>query len=261
MLSFVNIQENTAFQNRSGIADIDFASEFATNNYPLPFQYESTEAVSSFTIIKIDSFGSDYEIISLSTSLIQSDGEYHICDGLIAYSSPLSCGTYYFLVNGKYKSDLFEVLIFNEATTSNSPISISGLEFFENDINYQGRQGSPFLNFGLQKSEFDKPLPFQYLSGESVSSFRALRLNNLGITIETISLSISLIQSDGTYHLCDGLTNYSTGLGCGIYQFLVNDKYYSDYFEIFGEAIDADELLLETGDFLLLETGYKLLLE
>ena len=266
MLSFVNIEENLSYQDVFGIPDKDFGQQFATSTAPLDFQYPSTEAVSSFVAVLIDAFGVDFETITLSTSLINSTGSNHVCDGLTDYTTPLECGTYYFLVNGKYKSELFHVVPQLIETSSFDPeISVSGLRFVDStlDFEWKAKFGAPVQSFGLQYSEDSRPLPFIYKATDSVSSFSAVLIDNLGNVISTTSLSTSLISSDGTYHKCDGLTNYASTLDCGTYYFVVNDRYISDVFKAisFDDISEEDALLLETGDFLLFETGDKLLLE
>ena len=42
----------------------------------------------------------------MSTSLIEVS-DHHICNGLTDFSQKLKPGTYYFIVNGRYESELF----------------------------------------------------------------------------------------------------------------------------------------------------------
>lgn len=111
-----------------------------------------------------------------------------------------------------------------------SAITKSGLSFV--DINYQTpfwmRSGIPISTFGMQYMENTRMLPFIYLASDSVSSFTAVKITSSFQTIAEYDLSTSLISSDGTYHICDGQTDFIASLECGFYYFIVNNKYYSD---------------------------------
>jgi hypothetical protein len=262
MINFVNTQEELSFQAKFGIPDKCYGLEIAKKNAPLDFQYDSTESVSSFIAVKVDNLGDPIDSINISTSLINFTGTQHICDGLTDYSSDLEAGLYYFLVNSKYQSEYFVVSIdLVQAALGNTPITVSGLEFYDtqNDINWRDKIGSPVDSYGIQFGENSKPLPFRYFASDAVSTFVAV--NNT--TLEETSLTTSLITSDGTYHTCDGLNDYSSDLSAGTYYFLVNDRYRSDIFCVveLQNVVAQDALLLETGDYLLLETGFRLLLE
>ena len=259
MLNFVNIENEITFQSRISIPDVNFGLQIALKNAPLDFEYPATESVSTFVAVNIDSLGNEVETISLSTSLIVADGVTHSCDGSTDYSEDLDCGSYYFLVNGKYHSETFTIIpAIVQGSLGNTPISVSGLEFYDStyQVPYRDRKGHPDLTFGIQYSENSNLLPFKYVSSEAITSFDLIELDVLGNEVSTTSLSTSLISSDGSYH-------YSTGnaynFSCGIYFLRVNDKYESEIFASI--ELENSYLLLEIGDYLLLETGYKLLLE
>jgi hypothetical protein len=262
MINFVNTQNELSFQTKFGIPDKCYGLEIAKKNAPLDFQYDSTDAVSSFIAVKVDNLGNAIDSVNLSTSLIDSTGTQHICDGLTDYSSDLDAGLYYFLVNSKYQSEYFVVTTdLVQASLGNTPITVSGLEFYDtqNDINWKDKEGAPVDTYGIQFGENSTPLPFRYFASDAVSTFVAV--NNT--TLEETNLTTSLIASDGTYHTCDGENDYSSDLSAGTYYFLVNDRYRSDIFcavEL-QNIITQDALLLETSDYLLLETGDRLLLE
>ncbi len=111
MLQFVDIQTEKPYQDRSGISAIGFGLQYSRTNYPLDFQYSSDEtAITTFVAIRVNNSGQDMDASTLSISLINADGSYHVCDGQTEFATRLSCGKYYFLVNGRYKSDLFQVV-------------------------------------------------------------------------------------------------------------------------------------------------------
>lgn len=95
---------------------------------------------------------------------------------------------------------------------------------------FQDRHGVPDLNYGWQVASDIKPLTFQYESSEAISSFVAKRVDNLGDVINTVTLNTNLIQLVDGNHYCDGNTSYDTFFDCGLYYFVVNDRYQSDYF-------------------------------
>lgn len=109
-LRFYDNTENIPYIERSGAADINFAQEYSGIDYPLPFQYLASDVISSFKAIKIDNNNNSLEEIDLDTSLITSDGTYHICSGVVEYSEFLNLGMYYFIVNDRYQSDNFKVI-------------------------------------------------------------------------------------------------------------------------------------------------------
>lgn len=118
----------------------------------------------------------------------------------------------------------------------NSEISVSGLFFFDTnqDIDQLEKVGVPDLVFGMSYGQNSLPLPFRYKSPDAVSSFAAVKVDVFGNVIETISLSTSLVTSDTEYHACTGSVNYSSNLSCGIYYYLINNRYRSSYFTVFG---------------------------
>lgn len=126
-------------------------------------------------------------------------------------------------------------------------ISISGLEFI--DSNYQvprwQKFGAPDIAFGSQYMENTRPLPFIYLASDSVSSFKAVKVSTTYQVIAEYDKSTSLITSDGTYHVCDGLTDFVSSLECGFYYFIVNNRYVSDIVRT--EQLDNDPWILEEG--------------
>jgi hypothetical protein len=262
MINFVNTQNELSFQIKFGIPDKCYGLQVAKKNAPLDFQYDSTEVISSFIAVKVDNNENPIDSINLSTSLIDFTGTQHICDGLTDYSSDLDAGLYYFLVNSKHKSEYFVVSTdLVQAPLGNTPITVSGLEFYDtqNDINWLDKIGSPVATYAEQYGENSTPLPFRYFASDAVSTFVAV--NNT--TLEETNLTVGLIASNGTYHTCDGLSDYSSDLSAGTYYFLVNDRYRSDIFCVveLQNVVAQDALLLETGDYLLLETGDRLLLE
>ncbi len=242
MINFVDIRNELSYQKKYGIPDKYYGIEIARKNSPLDFQYYSVEVVGSFLAIKVDNNGDALESINLSTSLINDTGNYHKCTGLTDYATDLDCGLYYFLVNSNYQSEYFNVISGTiDGNLGKTPITISGLEFYDtqNEINWNKREGYPVDTFGIQGSENSIPLPFEYLATDSISTFSLVN-NETG---ETTSLSTSLIISDGTSHKCTGLVNYASDLDCGIYYFLVNDRYRSDIFH----TLILDESLIGVG--------------
>lgn len=99
---------------------------------------------------------------------------------------------------------------------------------------FQERYGTPDVLFGIEKAYTERPLSFMYLEDSAVTSFTAVKVDQLGSIIKEVSLSTSLIvlysYGGNTYHLCDGLTDYISDLDEGIYYFLVNEKHQSGYF-------------------------------
>ena len=235
MLRFVDITKETPIQEQDGY--VLFGRQIALSTTPLDFQYESDEPVSSFIVVRKDRLNKTLETIDLNTDLISYDGSYHICNGQTDYSEALECGLYYFLVNGKYQSEDFEVLnAFDAPIPENEEISISGLYFYDftSDISVFNKSGAFENSFAKEFATNLTPLKFQYKSNESVSSFKLIYVNRLNEIIDTIDLSTDLISSDGESHLCTGETNFSELMPDGICYFLVNDKYQSKLFQIFG---------------------------
>lgn len=236
MINFINISNNIPYQDRPGDGFIKSGIQLATNNFPIDFQYESSESVTSFKAVKVNLNNEIIEEISLSTYLISSDGFYHVCDGNTAFDAELECGFYYFLVNDKYQSETFEVANFEELFPGiNSVISVSGLYFFntEKDLPEYEKEGKPFETFGREFGTNLQPLKFQYISDEAVNTFQLVEINLNNQIINTTNLDTSLIESSGGYHYCNGLGIYSDLVQSGIYYFLVNGKYRSKNFCIF----------------------------
>lgn len=246
-LAFVDITYEISFQERSGIPKKDFGLIYAMKSKPLPFEYEASDAVSSFVVKQVNNIGEVIESTSLSTSLITSDGSSHLCDGLTDYAADLDCGLYYFLVNSKYQSEYFRVdtqLI--DGTLTNTDISVNGLKFYDNNytVPWRERIGSPDIFFGMEYAENSTPLYFDYISSDAVSSFKAIRVDNLGNDVYEYDLTTSLI-SVSDHHICNGLTDYSQALQCGVYYYSVNGQYESELFQVL--ELENDVWILETG--------------
>lgn len=238
MISFVDIRVEDSYQLKNGNPFIGFGVECGLNDYPIQFQYKSTESISSFVVVSVDTNGTEIERFTLSNSLIQSNGNYHICNGLISYSTNLTGGYYYYIVNDYYVSDYFQVI----NTTIEQPdigidniISISGLEFYDSllDVAEHEKNGAPYIAFGREFITSLKLNNFQYKSTQSVTSFQAIRVDQFYNTLETLTLGTALIVSDGTYHRSTGLEFFADILKKGFYYFVVNGRYKSKIFEIF----------------------------
>ena len=239
MLNFVDISKELSYQQKDGIPSLLMGIEYALKDSPLDFQYAANEAISSFSAIRVNGIGEILETFTLSTSLITYDSVngLHKCDGLTNYSTALDCGYYYFSVNGRYQSEYFKVLsIITESTSVNEEISLSGLKFhnINNDIPDLDKAGTPMISFGEQYALNTTPLDFKYLANEAISTFEAIKVDNLGNIVETINLSTSLITYDSVngVHNCDGLTDYATNLDTCKYYFLINSKFRSDIFQV-----------------------------
>lgn len=231
-IAFINIENELSFQSKTGIPDKNYAPEIAFKNKPLDFQYDSTEVVSSFLAIKLDSNGQASDSINLSTSLINFTGSQHICDGLTNFSSDLEGGNYYFLVNSKYKSDNFNVVTaLIEGVSNQNPIAVSGLGFvnLEYENPFRLKDGAPDLGYAKEYSENSNILSFIYEATDSVAKIDLIELDAIGQEKEPVSLSTSLISSDGSYHTS---TQGSHSFSGGRFFFRVNDKYESDVFYI-----------------------------
>lgn len=248
MLNFVNITEELSFQERFGIPTEQFGIEYALKDNPLDFQYIAGEAVSTFEAVRLDNLGNALETVSLSTSLITYANGKHTCTGLVDYASPLDCGVYYFLVNSKYQSDYFQVLpTMEESTSTNLSISISGLEFIDTDYDIAEFEkiGIPVLPFGIQGAKTITPLDFSYLANEAVSSFYAIKIDNLYNILDTITIETSLISYADGKHTCSGLVDFVTALDCGTYYYLVNGHFKSDVFSVVNLENDVTSNCLE----------------
>jgi len=241
MLNFVNILEETPFQDKVNISDEMFGLQMGLPKTPIDFQYIASEAITSFDAIRKDITGDAIETISLSTSLIAYDiaNNLHICNGQSNYATELDCGIYYYLVNEKYQSESFNIIDIEEAfIDTNSIIAISGLEFFDTnfDIPEYEKQGSPLIKFASEYGTNLEPLPFQYLADDQVTSFDLIKIDPVSKQIlSTTSLSTSLVAYNpitGT-HICNGLSYYADIVRCGTYYFEVNERYRSKAFEIY----------------------------
>lgn len=109
MLRFVDITEDLSYLERSGIPWNIFGIQFSPNDKPLDFQYISSEAIASFTANKINLQGNIIETIILNTSLVTLSSGMHICTGQINFAANLEGGLYYFSINDRYNSELFQV--------------------------------------------------------------------------------------------------------------------------------------------------------
>jgi hypothetical protein len=109
----------------------------------------------------------------------------------------------------------------------------------ENELSFQTKFGIPDKCYGLEIAKKNSPLDFQYKSNEIVSSFLAILVNSNGIVIDSINLSTSLIDDSEDYHICTGLIDYASNLDAGIYYFLVNSKYQSEYFVVVEDLIQG----------------------
>ena len=241
MLSFVNILEETAFQDKENISNEMFGLQIALSTNPIDFQYTAYEAVTSFDAIRKDITGAIVETISLSTSLITYDliNSSHICNGQTAYSTDFECGIYYFVVNDKWQSESFNVMVdlVEGDVEEKSIIAVSGLEFYDSyyDIPEYEKLGSPIIKFAAEFGTNLQPLPFQYLSDQAVSTFDLVKIDSHGTVLSTSALSASLVSYNSITktHNCNGLTYYADIITCGVYYFAVNNRYKSKPFEIF----------------------------
>ena len=235
MLNFVDITMEVPYQDRYGIPVICFGLQNAMENKPLDFSYLATDTVSDFVAKKVNNLGDVTETINLSTSLIISDGTYHRCDGLTDYATDLEEGVYYFIVNNRYKSDYFNVVVeLIEETPEQPLIAISGLAFHDRNfsISWRDREGVPDICYGIQYAENDNPLPFRYLASDSISEFKLIKIDTRYNVLDELILNNSLIASDGTYHTCNGANAFSSYIFEGLYYFEVNGRYQSDIISI-----------------------------
>ena len=236
MISFEDITRSKSFQNKDGIPFITFGLQKALKNKPLDFFYDSEDAVNSFVATKVNILGEIIDIISISTSLITANGTTHICTGLTDYVTNLESGVYYYEVNGRYRSDYFYVDDEMIAGTPNQPrIYVSGLNFHDanNNIPWINKLGAPYILFGLPAFNNVYPPSFKYLSSSAVSLFNFIKIDTLGNIIEEISLSTSLILSDGISHTCTGQEAYDISyMFPSLGYFVVNGRYESDIIHI-----------------------------
>jgi len=252
MINFVDITKDIPFQNKNGIPFLTFGLQNALKNKPLSFFYESSSTISSFEAKKIDINGNVTETISLSTSLIISNGTTHICSGDVDYASDLDTGVYYYDVNGQYWSDYFCVddsLV--DGTSNQGRIDVSGLNFHDTNytISWRNKTGAPDILFGLPIFSNNYPPPFRYIATDIISSFKFVQIDVSVNIVEEISLSTSLILADGTYHTCTGLNAYTSSyMFPALGYFEVNSRYESDLIymnETENSGIDYDIIGLD----------------
>jgi len=74
----------------------------------------------------------------------------------------------------------------------------------EKNVPYHQRYGIPDLLLGSQYSQNNKPIDFQYVSTNAVTSFEAVKLDVRGNIIETVTLSTSLVTLSSNRHICTG---------------------------------------------------------
>lgn len=107
------------------------------------------------------------------------------------------------------------------------------------EVPFQNKDAIPFLTYGLQHALKSRPLDFFYSSAVAVTSFAAKKVNSLGVVVETVNLSTSLVVADGSMHMCAGLVDYASDLSNGIYYFEINGQYWSDYFLVNDTMVDG----------------------
>jgi len=257
MLNFIDITKELPYQSKDGIPYVQFGRQYATDDYPLDFQYLSDESIISFEAIKQDYLGNNIGTINLSTSLIELEYGNHVCTGLIAYATPLDTGLYYFIVNSKYKSEDFNVITITESSfDADSVISICGLNFIDNtkELPAWDKVGASYPLFGVEYASTKYPLNFQYKSSEVISSFKAVKVTPDCEIMAEVDLNTSLITSLNGIHTCTGTDNYTSDLDNSMYYFIVNDKYISNLF-INSELFKARYLKLIGDGFLKLIGG------
>ncbi len=235
MLNFVDIQADLRFRDRTGAPAITFALQGSKSTAPLDFQIETNEAASAFVAIRIDSLGNQISSTDIELSLLTYDSPYLLSDGQTDFITDLDCGLYYYLINGRWESEIFAVVeTLTDGTDTTSDIQVDGLTFYdtEKDIDYQQRQGAPDILFAKEHGTNTKPLKFRYKATDSVTSFIVYQIDLLENVLNEIILDTSLITSDSSYHDCSGLEKYSTYLNLGLFYFVVNDRYKSKKFEV-----------------------------
>ena len=232
MLEFVDNTEETPYKDREGIPEIAFGRQYGINTRPLDFQYESTEAITSFSAVEIDRTKRIISTTALNTPLITSSGGYHTCTGLEPYGLYLPCGTYYFLVNDRYESDVFKIL-------AQTCIVIVG----NIDVIGAAPGGTATLEFDANLTGFESVLDVEFTYSFSLAIPEVTNTETLTQLPSTISQMFSIplgVSGACTLHISNNL--------CA--------KVYSENFTITG-----DELELEAGGCLELEGGGCLDLE
>lgn len=271
MLNFIDISKEPELIHKEGLPVPTFGLSLAFNSHPLDFQYTSNEAITSIVANKINNTYRIIETITLPTNLLiyNSGLNLHYCDGSVNYINDLECGLYYFLVNGHYQSEVFLVTNELEALTenANSIIHISGLYFSDSDYSIEAvnHEDSPDILFGCQLADNLFPLPFQFISDESISTFKLLQLDNYGNVCNTTNLSTSLISYSGGKITCTGQIQFTPNITeFGLYKYSINDRFYSEPFIITDGLIpynllefDYEELFgyveMENGSYLKLD--------
>ena len=109
-LEFIDNTKDIPFRDRSGAPYILAGVQLAPNHKPLLFEYEATDAVSTFELILISPQKIILNQITLTPGLITSNGSTHYCDGLTEYSVDLTYGLGFFVVNDRYESDVFNLI-------------------------------------------------------------------------------------------------------------------------------------------------------
>jgi len=109
MLRAVNTEKNVPYLQRYGIPALLLGSQYSQNNKPIDFQYAASEVVTKFEAVKIDLQGNIIEAITLSTSLVVLSSGRHICNGQTDFASNLTENIYYFNINDKYHTEIWQV--------------------------------------------------------------------------------------------------------------------------------------------------------
>jgi len=133
----------------------------------------------------------------------------------------------------------------------NSNISIAGLYIYDsyNELSSIEKFGAADILFAVQYSTSDKPLMFQYLSDESISSFDAVLVDFSGNEVERINLNTGIITSVSGVHSVTGEDNLSKNLCAGLFYFEINGHYRSEFFIVTYEIL-PNYLELMDGSFL-----------
>jgi len=233
MIEFIDSIEETPFKDREGVPEISFGRQYGINTRPLDFQYESTEAITSFSAIEIDRTGKTVNTTVLNTSLIASSGGYHICTGLVPYGLYLPCGTYYFLVNNRYESDVFRIL----AQTC--------IVIVDNITNIIGAApgGTATIEFDANLTGFESVLDVEFTYSFSLAIPKVSNTETLTQLPSSISQLFTIplgVSGDCVLYISNNLCS----------------KVYAQNF-----TIASDSLELETGGCLELELGGCLNLE
>lgn len=109
MLRFVDTLEELSYIEKEGIPEKLAGIQYSGAVKPIDFQYYSSEAVSSFQAVKIDSKGNEIETIDLNTSLVTLSSNRHICTGQVELGVLLDECIYFYRVNEHYDSEIFLV--------------------------------------------------------------------------------------------------------------------------------------------------------